>query len=162
MRKRYESEQLRRNLRKVKTEEFLREVWSNKMARVGVVIIAVFALMAIFGPIFMPFKTTDIAITRTAVFNPPSMEHLLGTDNLGRDVVAYLVNGSRSSLFVGLTATLISMLLGTVIGIPRVILADGLTIFLCALQTFSLYCLGCRFVWCSPRFSATVSGTSFW
>ena len=65
----------------------------------------------------MPFKTTDIAITRTAVFNPPSMEHLLGTDNLGRDVLAYLVNGSRSSLFVGLTATLISMLLGTVIGI---------------------------------------------
>lgn len=117
MRKRYESEQLRRNLRKVKTKEFLREVWSNKMARVGVVIIAVFALMAIFGPIFMPFKTTDIAITRTAVFNPPSMEHLLGTDNLGRDVLAYLVNGSRSSLFVGLTATLISMLLGTVIGI---------------------------------------------
>ena len=107
MRKRYESEQLRRNLRKVKTKEFLREVWSNKMARVGVVIIAVFALMAIFGPIFMPFKTTDIAITRTAVFNPPSMEHLLGTDNLGRDVLAYLVNGSRSSLFVGLTATLI-------------------------------------------------------
>lgn len=41
MRKRYESEQLRRNLRKVKTKEFLREVWSNKMARVGVVIIAV-------------------------------------------------------------------------------------------------------------------------
>ena len=46
MRKRYESEQLRRNLRKVKTKEFLKEVWSNKMARVGVVIIAVFAFFS--------------------------------------------------------------------------------------------------------------------
>ena len=60
MRKRYESEQLRRNLRKVKTEEFLREVWSNKMARVGVVIISVFALIAIVGPFLIAFKTTDI------------------------------------------------------------------------------------------------------
>ena len=44
------------------------------MARVGVVIIAVFALMAIFGPIFMPFKTTDIAITRTAEILLPRIE----------------------------------------------------------------------------------------
>ena len=87
------------------------------MARVGIIIIGVFVLMAIFGPIFMPFKTTDIAASRAEVFNSPSLQHLLGTDNQGRDVLAYLVNGSRSSLFVGLTATIISMVLGTLIGI---------------------------------------------
>ena len=116
-RKRYETDRLKRDLRKLRTKQFLKEVWANKMARVGAVIIGFFALMAIFGPILMPFKTTDIASSRAEVFNQPSFEHWLGTDNLGRDVLAYLVNGARSSLFVGLTATVISMVLGTLIGI---------------------------------------------
>ncbi|MBR5315241.1 MAG: ABC transporter permease [Firmicutes bacterium] len=117
MANRYETERLKRNLQKAKTKEFCKEVWANKMARIGICIIVFFALMAIFGPILMPFKTTDMASSRDLVFNAPSWEHPLGTDNLGRDVLAYLVNGSRSSLFVGLTATLISMVLGTLIGI---------------------------------------------
>lgn len=101
----------------MKRKEFYKEVWANKMARTGIIIIAIFAIVAIVGPILMPFKTTDIATSSAYVFNKPSMEHLLGTDNQGRDVLAYLVNGSRSSLFVGLTATIISMVLGTLIGI---------------------------------------------
>lgn len=107
----------RRDLRKIKTKEFFKEVWYNKMARVGIIIIGFFVLMAILGPLLMPFKTTDIADSRADVFNAPSFEHLLGTDNQGRDVLAYLVNGARSSLMVGLTATIISMVLGTIIGI---------------------------------------------
>lgn len=107
----------RRDLRKIKTKEFFKEVWHNKMARVGIIIIGFFVLMAILGPLLMPFKTTEIADSRADVFNAPSFEHLLGTDNQGRDVLAYLVNGARSSLMVGLTATIISMVLGTIIGI---------------------------------------------
>ena len=107
----------RRDLRKIKTKEFFKEVWHNKMARVGIIIIGFFVLMAILGPLLMPFKTTDLADSRADVFNAPSFEHLLGTDNQGRDVLAYLVNGARSSLMVGLTATIISMVLGTIIGI---------------------------------------------
>lgn len=110
-------ENIRRNLRQIKTKEFFRKLWANKMARIGIVIVSVFVLMAIFGPILMPFKTTDIAMTRAEVFNPPSWKHLLGTDNNGRDVLAYLVNGARASLMVGVTATVISMVLGTTIGI---------------------------------------------
>ena len=107
----------RRDLRKIKTKEFFKEVWHNKMARVGIIIIGFFVLMAVSGPLLMPFKTTEIADSRADVFNAPSFEHLLGTDNQGRDVLAYLVNGARSSLMVGLTATIISMVLGTIIGI---------------------------------------------
>ena len=107
----------RRDLRRIRTRQFAAEVWQNKMARVGVIIIAIFVLMAVLGPMLMPFKTTDIADSREAIFNAPSLEHLLGTDNQGRDVLAYLVNGARSSLMVGLTATVISMVLGTIIGI---------------------------------------------
>lgn len=138
MSRRYESEQLKRNLRKVKTKEFFKEVWANKMARVGIIIIGFFALMAILGPIMMPFKTTDIAASRTEIFNAPSMEHWLGTDNLGRDVLAYLINGSRSSLFVGLTATLIAMLLGTLIGISAGYLGGWVDTLLMRITDFFL------------------------
>ena len=50
-RERYETDRLKRDLQKMKTRQFFREVWSNKMARVGIIIIAFFALMAIFGPV---------------------------------------------------------------------------------------------------------------
>lgn len=105
------------SLAQIRTRQFFKEVWQNKMARVGIMIICVFVLMAILGPVLMPFKTTEIADSRADIFNAPSLEHLLGTDNQGRDVLAYLVNGARSSLMVGLTATVISMVLGTIIGI---------------------------------------------
>ena len=110
-------ENIRRNLRQVKTKEFFRKLWANKMARIGIIIVVFFILMAVIGPIVMPFKTTDIASSRELVFNKPSAEHWLGTDNNGRDVLAYLVNGARASLMVGIIATLISMCVGTVIGI---------------------------------------------
>ena len=108
---------VKRDLRKIKTKKFFEEVWANKMARIGLVIIILFVIMAVVGPVLMPFKTTDIAASREEVFNAPSVKHILGTDNQGRDVLAYLVNGARSSLVVGLLATLISMFLGTIIGI---------------------------------------------
>ena len=60
MRKMNDKELLRRNLRKMRAKQFVKEVWANKMARVGVIIIAFFTLMAIFGPILMPFKTTTM------------------------------------------------------------------------------------------------------
>ncbi len=109
--------QLKRQLRRRKARQFVRQVFQNRMATIGVIIISFFLLMAIFGPVFMPFRTTDIADSRDAVFNPPSPEHWLGTDNLGRDVLAYLMSGARISLFVGIVATAISMVLGTLVGI---------------------------------------------
>lgn len=108
---------LKRALRRRKTKQFITQMLSNRMALVGVIIVLFFIVMAIFGPVFMPFKTTDIAATRSEIFNSPSGAHLLGTDNQGRDVLAYLVNGARISLFVGIVATVISMALGTLIGI---------------------------------------------
>lgn len=112
-----ESRALKRELRRRRSRDFFRQTYGNLMARIGIFIILFFVVVAIIGPIIMPFKTTDIANSRSEIFNPPSAEHLLGTDNLGRDVLAYLMSGARSSLFVGITATVISMVLGTLIGI---------------------------------------------
>lgn len=108
---------LKRQLRREKTKRFMKSTISNNMALVGVIIIAFFVLMAIIGPIISPFESTQIASSRSEIFNPPSAEHWLGTDNQGRDVLSYLMSGSRISLIVGITATIISMVLGTLIGV---------------------------------------------
>lgn len=112
-----QSRVLRRSLNRRRRRDFFIQSYGNLMARIGMFIILFFVLMAVFGPMILPFKTTDIASSRAAVFNPPSAAHWLGTDNQGRDVLAYLMSGARTSLFVGVMATVISMVLGTVIGI---------------------------------------------
>jgi peptide/nickel transport system permease protein len=94
----------------------LSAIYHNKMAFTGTVILLIFMLAAIFGPMLMPFSTLDFGDTAD-MLNPPSMEHPLGTDDMGRDILANLLLGSRVSLLVGITATLISMGIGTLIGI---------------------------------------------
>ncbi len=133
-----ESRALRRELRRRRGREFIRSTCGSRMARLGMGIIVFFILMAIFGPMIMPFKTTDIAASRAEVFNPPSAAHLLGTDNQGRDVLAYLMSGARTSLFVGATATLISMVLGTMIGITAGYLGGWVDTLLMRITDFFL------------------------
>ncbi len=55
--------------------------------------------------------------TSPDVLAAPSLRHLLGTDSIGRDILARLVLGARSSLFVAVVATVVTMLLGTAIGV---------------------------------------------
>ena len=95
---------------------FLRAVRSNRMAFVGAVILSIFVLVAIFGPMAVPFSTMEFGDV-AEILNPPSREHLLGTDDMGRDVLANLISGARISLLIGGLATLISMGIGTLIGI---------------------------------------------
>jgi peptide/nickel transport system permease protein len=91
-------------------------IYNNKTALIGTIILGVFVLIAIFGPIIMPFSTLDFGNPED-MLKPPSPEHLLGTDDMGRDILANLVSGARVSLLIGVLATLISMGIGTIIGI---------------------------------------------
>lgn len=103
-------------IRKRKFKDFCSSIYHNKMAFTGTIILAVFILVAIFGPIIVPFSTLDFG-ENTEILQPPSAEHWLGTDDMGRDVLAYLMSGARISMLCGIMATLISMILGTAIGI---------------------------------------------
>ena len=87
----------------------------NKMGIAGLAILLFFALMALVGPYLVGYSS-EIGGAET-VLQPPSAAHWLGTDDLGRDVFAGVVVGSRISLVVGLAATLSSMVIGAVIGI---------------------------------------------
>ena len=105
-----------KELRYRKLKEFLHAVRHNKMALFGSVTLIFFLLTAVFGPIFVPFSTMEFGNVEDMLL-PPSAEHLLGTDDMGRDILANLISGSRISLLIGITATAISMLIGCAIGI---------------------------------------------
>lgn len=84
----------------------------------GLVVVTLLALMALLAPVIAPFDPHSTS--RTAFAAPFATQHLLGTDNLGRDVLSQVIWGSRVSLLVGLaaaaTATLIGVLIGALAG----------------------------------------------
>ncbi|MDO5301188.1 MAG: ABC transporter permease [Tissierellia bacterium] len=94
--------------------DLIRQFSKNKMAILGLSIVVLFVLVAIFAPLIAPYapEAQDLANR----FLPPSAAHPFGTDNFGRDVFSNVVYGARISLFVGIFATLISLALGTFLG----------------------------------------------
>lgn len=86
----------------------------NKLAMVGFAIISVMILCAILAPVLSSYKPDEIDLSNRLM--PPSGEHLLGTDKLGRDVFARLLYGARVSILIGLSGALGGALIGTVIG----------------------------------------------
>lgn len=90
-------------------------VRQNKLAAFAAVVIIVIALAAIFAPLAAPYD--PYAQTLTDRLQAPSAAHLLGTDELGRDLFSRIIYGARVSLLVGLVPTLISMAIGTVLGL---------------------------------------------
>lgn len=81
---------------------------------VGGVGILVFVFVGIFGPALAPYTGERLV---GAPFQPPSGEHLLGTDDVGHDIFSLLLIGARVSLFVGLVAGTVAVALGTVVGV---------------------------------------------
>ena len=87
----------------------------NPRILVGGVIIALLIFVAIAAPLVAPYDPTLVDVT-TALL-PPSPEHPLGTDDLGRDVLSRVIWGSRISLSVGLIAVGIGFLVGVSLGL---------------------------------------------
>lgn len=79
----------------------------------GLVLVAVFVVLAILAPVFGDPTAQDF----NAVFSPPSGAHLLGTDDLGRNELARVAQGARVSLEAGVLATLLAMLVAVPIGL---------------------------------------------
>lgn len=107
---------IKSSIRKRQFKEFCAQVYHNKMAFAGTIILFFFILMAVIGPIIVPFDVLQFG-TADSVMQAPSREHILGTDDMGRDVLAYMISGSRVSLMVGFLSTALSMIVGTLIGI---------------------------------------------
>lgn len=94
---------------------FRRALWSNKLAAVGAVyLVLLVAAIALEPWLGLPEPTR---MSLADQFLPPSAEHLLGTDENGRDVLARLIAGGRVSLAVGLAGALLTVLLASIIGV---------------------------------------------
>jgi len=86
----------------------------NRTALVGLVIAAFILFVAIFAPILAP-EPYDYAVI-SDVLQPPGAQHLLGTDEVGRDLLSRVIYGARTSMTVGLSVSLLGTLIGVVLG----------------------------------------------
>lgn len=88
---------------------------SNKLAAISLIVILAFCFCAVFAPFVAPYD--PILQNYEKIRAKPSREHLLGTDELGRDILSRIIYGARISLVIGLVPTTISMAIGTVLGL---------------------------------------------
>jgi ABC-type dipeptide/oligopeptide/nickel transport system permease subunit len=94
----------------------LKRFLRHRMALVGLAVFTAIILIAIIGPIVAPYNPLDIPGAKETGGDGPSLKHLFGTDDAGRDVFTNIVNGAHVSLAVGLFATLIAGFVGIIVG----------------------------------------------
>lgn len=92
----------------------LRTLMRNRMAVIGILVILIWAFIAIFAPLIAPYGPFEQNINDRLI--GPSPAHIFGTDELGRDVFTRVLYGARISLPVGLIVISISMAIGTLVG----------------------------------------------
>jgi ABC-type dipeptide/oligopeptide/nickel transport system permease subunit len=93
----------------------VRVFFGRKLAVIGLVLIVLLVVTAICAPWLAPYPPNSINMAITLA--KPSSEHLLGTDNLGRDVLSRIIYGARTSLIIAVGATGVSVILGELLGL---------------------------------------------
>jgi len=93
----------------------MRRIFRNPLALAGAAVVLFFLVVALFPTLFSQHDPNKINILR--ILEPPSSRHLLGTDDLGRDVLARMAYGARISLAVGFAAESIAIVIGLVVGL---------------------------------------------
>ncbi|BCJ94916.1 peptide ABC transporter permease [Anaerocolumna cellulosilytica] len=99
---------------RIKSNPVLKRFLRHKLAMVSLVFLTIVVLSALFAPLLTPYPPNKIV---GGFSEPPSAKFLLGTDQVGRDVLSRLLYGTRISLFVGFAATAVSTILGVILGI---------------------------------------------
>ena len=92
----------------------VRRLLRDKLAIIGLVIMIVFLLTALLAPVLAPYD--PIAQTLVDRRQPPSSQYLLGTDDLGRDMLSRIIFGTRKSLQVGVVSVSLAIAVGAILG----------------------------------------------
>jgi peptide/nickel transport system permease protein len=106
----------------------VRRFLRHRGAMTGVLLIGFFLLTAVAAPVISPHSPLDQELTRR--LQPPSSEHLLGTDDFGRDLFSRVLYGSRISLTVGLVAVLLALAVGGTLGLVAGFYGGGVDLLL--------------------------------
>ncbi len=110
-----ELSQVKHQLQKEQRRLLLRRFLSNKLMLTGSLIIILMTAFAIIGPHLVSFDPYEMEPSNR--LQPPGTEHLLGTDNFGRDLLTRIVYGAQVSIWVGFSVALVSAGIGMVIGL---------------------------------------------
>lgn len=92
----------------------MRRLVRNRRAWVGGIIVLAFILVAVLAPVLAPYDPFRQSVQNR--LQPPSSEHVLGTDELGRDILSRIIHGTRVSLLVAAMAVVVSLVAGVVLG----------------------------------------------
>lgn len=90
-------------------------MFRNPKSIAGLIILGVFVLIAIFAPLLAPYGPTQK--DRTALRQPPSLDHWLGTTHMGEDVLSQLIFGTRGVVVVGFLSAIIATIIAITIGV---------------------------------------------
>lgn len=93
----------------------LRKILSNRMLFSGLVILVVMAIISLLAPVIAPYSPYEINPMNR--LQSPSIAHIFGTDDVGRDVFSRVVYGTRISFFIGITVALIAGIIGLIVGL---------------------------------------------
>ena len=96
------------------TNRTLRKILSNKLAVFGAVLFVVICVLCFAAPLFTRWVPTQISLRERMA--PPSMDHIFGTDQMGRDIWSRMLYGGRISIVVGLGSALGAALIGVTLG----------------------------------------------
>ena len=104
---------------------FLGELFrTKKLGALGLVILIVFLLIAVFADVLAPYPMVNGALQTSVLekLQSPSLTHLLGTDSLGRDVLSYMIYGCRTSVILGIVCTVLSTVVSVIIGVASAVI----------------------------------------
>lgn len=97
------------------TQEIVRRFLRNRQAVAGLIMLTILVFCAVFAPVIAPYD--PIKQDLRSRLDPPSWEHIMGTDELGRDIFSRILYGARISLTVGLIAVSLSCVAGCLLGV---------------------------------------------
>ncbi|MCM3712808.1 ABC transporter permease [Alkalihalobacillus oceani] len=106
---------VQRQLLKNQRSLLVRRLLGNKQIVFGSVILTMFVLFALIGPMIAPYGPYEMSVSDR--LQPPSADHWFGTDNFGRDIFYRVAIGARVSLGVGLSVAVLSSIIGLVVGL---------------------------------------------
>jgi peptide/nickel transport system permease protein len=114
---RLSTRQLTRQRRLASYRRTWRAFRSHRSGLVGLGMMSAFVFVALAAPLLASRRGLDVTLANGPVLGAPSWHYWLGTDDNGRSVLTLLIWGARVSLFVGLSATVVSMVIGTFLGL---------------------------------------------
>ncbi|HWR43543.1 ABC transporter permease [Sporomusa sp.] len=99
---------------KSRKAEFLERFKASNSAMIGIIMLAVLIFSAVFAPVLAPYDPYESNMPNS--LKPPTTAHIMGTDELGRDIFSRILYGARISLIVGIEAVTLALICGVILG----------------------------------------------